>query len=396
MIYDLLLAFATALIVGKLFEELVLRLNLPPVIGDLIAGLILGASFLSIFPVNDTIESVAWLGVIILLFYAGLETRYREFMRNLGIYGIITLGEALSAFIIGYIIGILFGYEPLSAFFMGAVLEATSISVTVKTLLDIGKLATPEGYAILGVAVLDDLAALITIIVGKNLIARGAVSVANIIEIFFVALAFWLLTVILIHRISNTILRNAMKLHVSEGAVSIILGVFMLVGFITKYIGLSPLIAAYAVGLALSEARGIGRIAEKIRPIALTLSTLYFVAVTASLDIKTVLKPELIPFYIIFVLGAFAGKLMGAGLTSYLIGFPRISALRIATGLFPRAEFCIIAAYIGYSNNLFGAEVYLAAVLVVLITNLFTPLVVKIVFTRGPEITHIKIRGLRR
>jgi len=391
-IYSLLLALSLALVIGKLLEDLAIRVNLPPVIGDLLGGLILGASFLAIYPVTSTIETLAWFGVILLLFYAGMETRYRTFMRNLGIYGMITIGEALAAFTVGYLIGTLFGYPPLSSFFIGAVLEATSVSVSIKTLIDIGKLATPEGYAILGVAVLDDLAALITIIVGKSLISKGIVDPILVVEILVTSIAFWFLLVITLHKASNVILLKAMKLRVSEGAVAIVLGIFAFLAYATKYVELSPLIAAYAAGLALSEARGVGRIAERIRPLALILSTLYFTSITASLDIKAVVRSEFIVFYLLFILGAVTGKVLGAGLTSYLIGFPKISALRIATGLLPRAEFCIIAAYVGYTAGLFGGEVYLAAILVVFTTNIFTPVIIKTLFTRGPEIDYVRLR----
>ncbi len=173
LLLSLMLALALAMIVGKLFEELFARLKFPPVIGDLVAGLILGTALLNIFPINDTVKVIGWFGVAILLFYAGLETRYRDFMKNLKLYGIITIGEAIAAFAIGYLIGIAFGYPPKSAYFIGAVLEVTSISVTVRTLIEIDKLGTPEGYTILGVAVLDDLVALITIVAEAAFITTG-------------------------------------------------------------------------------------------------------------------------------------------------------------------------------------------------------------------------------
>ena len=188
LFFSLLLALSLAMTVGKLFEELVIRVGLPPVLGNLIAGLVLGLSFLSIYPLNDVVKVFSWLGVSLLLFYAGLETRYRDFMKNLRLFSIITVGEALAAFSLGYLIGTSFGYPPQSAYFIGAVLEATSISVSVRTLIDIGKLATPEGYAVLGVAVLDDLTALITIVAGTSLIVMGVFSVPDLLKMAAIAL----------------------------------------------------------------------------------------------------------------------------------------------------------------------------------------------------------------
>ena len=394
-LYSLLLALTLAMIVGKLFEELVIKLGLPPVIGDLIAGLLLGSSLLAIYPVTETVKVVSWLGVALLLFYAGLETRYRDFMRSLGLYGVITVGEAIAAFSLGFLVGTVFGYSPRSAYFIGAVLEATSISVSVRTLIDMGKLATAEGYAILGIAVLDDLTALITIVAGSSLIKTGVFSIATLIEVGALALMYWLITVLLLHRLANTVVLNSLKMRSSEGSTAIVLGLFSLFAYLTKYLKLSPLVAAYATGLALSEAHGIKRTVERIRPIALLFSVLFFMTTAAQLDITHALQVKYVPFYLAIVAAAFAGKIMGGGMTAFLVGFPPLSALRIAIGLFPRAEFCIIAAYIGYSTGLFGPEVYFAAVLITLITNIITPVLLKIAFSRGYEIHHVEPRWRR-
>lgn len=394
-LYSLLLALTLAMIVGKLFEELVIKLGLPPVIGDLIAGLLLGSSFLAIYPVTETVKVVSWLGVALLLFYAGLETRYRDFMRSLGLYGVITVGEAIAAFGIGFLVGTVFGYPPRSAYFIGAVLEATSISVSVRTLIDMGKLATAEGYAILGIAVLDDLTALITIVAGSSLIKTGAFSIATLVEVGALAFMYWLITVLLLHRLANTVVLNSLRMRSSEGSTAIVLGLFSLFAYLTKHLKLSPLVAAYATGLALSEAHGVKRAIERIKPIALLFSVLFFMTTAAQLDITHALQAKYVPFYLAIIAAAFAGKILGGGMTSFLVGFPPLSALRIAIGLFPRAEFCIIAAYIGYSAGLFGPEVYFAAVLITLITNIITPILLKIAFSRGYEIHHVEPRWRR-
>ncbi len=397
LLFDLLLAFALAMIVGKLFEELFVRLGLPPVIGDLVAGLILGRSLLQIFPVNDTIEAFAWFGIVLLLFYAGLETKYREFMRSLGLYGAITVGEGLAAFSLGYLVGSLMGYPPKACYFLGAVLEATSISVSVRTLIDIGKLATPEGYAILGVAVLDDLVALIIIVAGTSLIKLGTFSVTQLAIVASKALAFWLAVVLILHHVSTRYMPRVLYAARSpEASVGIVLGLLCALSFLTKFVGLSPLVAAYATGLALSEMYGIRRISDRVRTIALLFSVMFFAFTAAKLDLESALKPEFIPLYVAMIGAAFAGKLLGGGLTSFLVGFPPIAALRIAVGLFPRAEFCIVAAYVGYSGGLFGPEILLAAVMITLVTNLATPPLLKIVFSFGGETPHVEPRWRRR
>lgn len=396
LLESLLLVFALAMFVGKLFEELVVRIGLPPVLGDLIAGLILGSSFLAVYPVNDFIIAFSWLGIAFLLLYAGLETRYREFMRSIGLYGFITIGEGLAAFGMGFLVGAFFGYPIRSAYFIGAVLVATSISVSVRTLIDLKKLATPEGYAVLGVAVLDDLMALIVIVVGISLIKTGTFNIVEIARVVSTTLIYWLAIVYFLHKLANTITRGTLRFKTAEALTAIVLGLSALFMYLTKYLQLSPLVAAYATGLALSEAHGIKKAIERIRPLALLFSIIFFMTSAAELDIWSALQPKYIVFYIVIVAAAFIGKILGGGLTSLIIGFPPISAIRIAIGLFPRAEFCIIAAYTGYSAGLFGAEIYLSALLIVLFTNLLTPIFLKIVFTRGPEVTEVRFRWRRK
>ncbi len=382
---------ALALLFGKLFEEIISRTKYPPVLGDLIAGLILGSSVLGIYTVNDVVKAISWLGVALLLFYAGLTTRYKEFVRLLPIAGILTLGEALAAFSMGFIVGYFLGYDLLKSFFLGAVLEATSVSLTVRTLIELHKLDTIEGYTIMEIAVLDDLASLITISIGSSIVVLGSLNVFNVLTTLFEALGVWAAILYILHRFSNHIVRMASKMHVEEALISMLIAVFAGAAYLVSRVGVSPLVGAYASGLALSEARGLGETREAIRKLAIIFSTVFFVTTAAELDLRTALRPELITFYILMVIAAFAGKLLGAGLTSLILGFPPRSVLRIAIGLFPRCEFAIIAAYTAVSFGVLDTPVYLAALIVVVVTNIVTPPLLRIVFS-GKDIDVVRLR----
>lgn len=392
LLYEVFLALGIALTIGKFFEEFFARLGLPPVIGNLLLGVVIGKSLLSILPLSDVVEVFSWFGVSLLLFYAGLETRYGEFMRHIPMYGLITVGEVLSAFTMGYIIGLLFHYSPGKAYFIGAVLVATSISLSVRTLIEIHRLTTIEGRTTLGVAVLDDLAALIIIVAGVSLAKTGRFNVFELGGVALIAFTVWLMVVIVLHRLSYTLARLASRLHVEGSLLALVLGIFMLLAYLTKYIGISYLIIAYATGLAFSEVHGIRRIAESIRSIAIPFSALFFIVTAASINVRYVLKLEYIPFYLAMVGAAFTGKLLGGSLTSYILGYPVWSALRVGVGLFPRAEFCIVAAYFAVKSGILGSEVYLAALIIVLTTNILTPVLLKLVYLRGPEVVEVKSR----
>lgn len=382
MLVDLLLAIGLSLSVGKLLEEVFVRFGYPSIIGDLLAGFILGQSFLHIFPTGETIDVVAWFGVSLLLFYAGLDTRYGEFMRSLRRAFIVTMGEAISAFTYGVIVGLALGYPLTTAIFLGAILEATSVSVSVRTLMDIGRLNTREGMTILGVAVLDDVTSLLTIVAATSIVVLHRLDITQIAQIVAMAAVFWLGVVLIVHKVNNPIVKALRKMKAPEPITSGILATFALLAVAAKDLRISPLVAAYAAGLAFSDARGIQKAKESIRSLAIVMSTLFFVNTVASRNLIAAVKPEYTIFYLAMIAAAFAGKLTGAGLVTFLMGYGGVGALRVAVGLFPRAEFCIIAATMGMAVGAIGEEAYLAAVLITAITNFATPPLLKIMFTK--------------
>lgn len=382
VLVDLLLAIGLSLSVGKVLEEVFVRFGYPSIIGDLLAGFILGQSFLHIFPKGETIDVVAWFGVSLLLFYAGLDTRYGEFMRSLKRAFIVTLGEAISAFSYGVVVGLALGYPLTTAIFLGAILEATSVSVSVRTLMDIGRLNSREGMTILGVAVLDDVTSLLTIVAATSIVVLHRLDIVQIAQVVAMATIFWLGVVLIVHKVNTPIIKYLRKMRAPEPIVSGVLATFALLAVVAKDLKVSPLVAAYAAGLAFSDARGIQRAKDSIRSLAVVMSTLFFVNTVASKDLIAALRPEYTVFYVLMIAAAFAGKLTGAGLVTYLMGYGGVGSLRVAVGLFPRAEFCIIAATMGMAVGAIGKEAYLAAILITAITNFATPPLLKVVFTR--------------
>ncbi|MCD6487618.1 MAG: cation:proton antiporter [Desulfurococcales archaeon] len=386
---------ALALLFGKFFEELISRTGFPPVLGNLIAGLILGPSFLGIYMVTDSVKAIAWFGVALLLFYAGLETRYSDFIKLVPTAGILTLGEAISAFSMGFLVGYILGYNILQSFFLGAILEATSVSLTVRSLIEIKKFDTIEGYTIMEIAVLDDLSSLITIAIGTSLVILGALNVVDVAKVFIESFGLWILLLLILHRFADPIVRISRRLHIEEAPLAIIIALFAGTATLVGLVGISPLVGAYVTGIALSEIRGLKEIRDVVRKMAIIFSTIFFVTTAAQLNIWQAFRLDLVPFYILMIIAAFVGKLLGSGLTSIILGFPLRSALRIATGLFPRCEFAIIAAYSAVNFHILGSEAYLAALIVVLVTNIVTPPIIKVTFS-GPDLERVKLRFPRK
>ena len=379
---EFLIALVIALMVAKVLEEIFVRLGLPPVIGDIVAGIIVGKSFLGIFvPEEGTAtDAFAWLGVILLLFYAGLETDYRSFIGGIRRFIVISLLDVSLAFINGFIVGWILGYPLNQSIFIGTILVATSVSLTVKTLLDLGKLDTDEGLTILGVAVLDDIQGLIILAAALSVVVYGVVNIKDIVFVSISAFLFWLLAVVVIGRLSSRIFKVFSRLHIDNALpiLSIILG--LLVAALAGVIGLSPIVGAYAAGLALARCRRFQIVPEKIKIIIDLLATLFFVASSARIAIETALKPEYVWLYALFIGFALLGKTIGNTLGSRITGLSWSKALIVGVGMWPRAEVALIAATIGMTHGVISTPIYFATVMLIIVTSIIVPPTIKLLY----------------
>lgn len=387
---EFLIALVVALIVAKVLEEVFVRLGLPPVIGDIVAGIIVGKSFLGIFvPEEGTVtDAFAWLGVVLLLFYAGLETDYRSFIGGIRRFIVVSLLDVSLAFINGFIVGWILGYPLNQSIFIGTILVATSVSLTVKTLLDLGKLDTDEGLTILGVAVLDDIQGLIVLVAALSVVVYGVVSIKDIAFVSISAFLFWLSAVIVIGRLSSRIFKVFSRLHIDNALpiLSIILG--LLVAALAGVIGLSPIVGAYAAGLALARCRRFQIVPEKIKVIVDLLATLFFVASSARIAIETAIKPEYVWLYALFIGFALLGKTMGNTLGSRITGLPWSKALIVGVGMWPRAEVALIAATIGMTHGVVSTPIYFATVMLIIVTSIIVPPTIKLLYKIQESKSH--------
>lgn len=377
-----LIALVVALAVAKILEEIFIRLGLPPVIGDIIAGIIVGKSLLGIFVPEEgsATDMLAWLGVVLLLFYAGLETDYRSFMVGIRRFIIVSILDVTVAFINGFIVGWILGYPLNQSIFIGTILVATSVSLTVKTLLDLGKLDTDEGLTILGVAVLDDIQGLIVLVAALSVVVYGVVNIEDILFIGASALLFWLSAVLVISRLSSSIFKVFSRLHIDNALpiLSIILG--LLIASLSGLIGLSPIVGAYAAGLALAKCRRFQIVSEKVKVIVDLLATLFFVASSAKIAVETVLRPEYTWLYALFIGFALLGKTVGNTIGSRITGLPWRKAIIVGVGMWPRAEVALITATIGMAHGVVTTPIYFATVMLIIVSSIIVSPMIKLLY----------------
>ena len=396
----LVLQLAVILVAAKLGGEVCERyLKMPAVLGELAAGIIIGPFALGgvaipeigplfqaiseaeggnetfSLPVSEALWSIAQVGSIVLLFVAGLETDLRQFIRYARPATLVAVGGMALPFIFGITLTAAFGFaESMTdgkALFIGAVLTATSIGITVRVLSDLRRLNTPEGMTILGAAVLDDVFGILvlTIVVGIN--APQGVTVADIGLVTVKTLGFWIaltgLGILLSTHISNLF----GKFRVSGAEVALALALAFLASGLAESFGLAMIIGAFSIGLALSGTNLAQRLDEPLRAVYSAVVPIFFVVVGMLVDITAL--GGIWTFGLVITAFATIGKIAGAGLPSLLAGFNRRGGLRIGVGMLPRGEVALVMAGIGISKGIIGTDLYGVAIMMAIITTMLAP-----------------------
>lgn len=393
---DLLLVVAAMLAGGKLVGELAERLGLPSVLGELVAGLLLGASVLGVIPATgapgaEMIALLAELGVILLLFEVGLETDLKEMFKvGPAAAAVAAVGVALP-FALGYGYWLLAphptmhdgGELPTVALFIGATLTATSVGITARVLGDLGKMNTPEARIILGAAVIDDVVGLVILSVVSGIAAGGAVSAFGVATTFAVAVGFLVVAVtlgnFLVPRVTDRMTRMQARGIVVVFSIAFALAV---AAFAAK-VGSALIIGAFAAGLILRSTKQAHTVEEQVKPVAAVLAPIFFVSVGAAADIR-LLDPRvpgagglLLAAAALSVL-AIVGKLAAGWAAPWL----RFDRLTVGVGMVPRGEVGLIFADVGRRAGLLSDATFSAVLLMVMVTTFLAPLGLKFIFGR--------------
>lgn len=378
--YTYLLSIAIILFSTKVFGFLTEKIKLPQVVGALLAGVIIGPSMLGI--VKDTVflDQVSQIGVIILMFMAGLDTDLAEIKRNSVSYLTIALfGVAIPLVggVLSYILFLKFkmGLEAdlLKAVFVGVVLTATSVSITIEALKELGYANSRIGNAILGAAIVDDIIGII-ILTFVTSFKDANVSLSNVlIKIVLYFIAIFILSVV------TTFLARFLDFKTDQRRVSIhVFALVMLVAYISeKYVGIADITGAYLVGMIFSRFSVRNEIVRKMN----VLSYLFFAPLFfASIGLKTHLgefNSNVLWFSIILVIVAIITKIFGAGFGALICKYDKYEALNIGIGMVSRGEVALIVAEKGHQLGLIQESMFSPVILMVVVTTIFAPVLLK-------------------
>ena len=390
---DTIIGIGILLFAAKLMAELFLRLKLPIVLGELLAGMIVGPFALGAYlmidgkpllQINDEIRFLGFVGSIVILFMAGLEMTPKEFLKGgKASFTVGTLGVVVP-FFAGLVIFQMFGFDALQSMLIATALTATSIAISIQVLSEFGKIKTPEARLIIGAAIVDDILAIAVLSVVVSIASdAGGIENINILDVTITilqVLGFFAImlvaSVVLIPRLVTPRLWNA-KGSVEGIATAVFFGAAALAGSI----GLSPIVGAFAVGMALSTAKVFEKVENYVGKMGLIFAPLFFAIVGAQVDFRSVNFEILILSGIIIVV-AVATKLFGCGLPAMIFLKNRSQGMRVGIGMISRGEVGLIVAGSGISLGILAQDVYSTIVIMVAVTTIITPIWLKIEYRR--------------
>lgn len=399
-VFDVVLLIALALIFARLLGYIFDRFKQPAVIGEIIAGIILGGLGLVVFSGqsfsffnftfslpqlsynSEEFKLFAEIGILFMLFISGLQTSLSKLKKMGKPSSFVAIGGIVLPLILGIAAGMFFGFSQQDSIVIGLILVATSVGITVRTLMDLHALDSDVGTTILGGAVIDD-------VLGIILLAF-VLGIDSPIYIGIKIIIFFLIFLYLGLKIMDKILDLGEKIHLPKALLSISLAVFLIFSFFADKSGISGIIGAFVAGLIIGHTLKSRKIIDDVQTIGYGLFIpLFFVWVGASLwdgasqDLSSFAAIGLLALVIIIV--AIVGKIVGCGIGAKLAGMKNKESLQIGVGMIPRMELALIIVSSAISHGLLSSpkvehQILAATILLTIATTLIAPLLIKAVF----------------
>ena len=383
-IIHVLISLAILLFAAKIFAEIFNKLRLPAVLGELVAGIIVGPFALGSIPIfdgkplvilNETVLQIGQIAGIVILFIAGLAITPKEFLKGGAASFTIGACGVIVPFFLGYYVFTLFGLEALESVLIATALTATSVAISVSVLTEFGKMQTKEAKIILGAAIVDDILAIAVLSVVVTMVQTGNMA-PNVIDIIILILkilgifpGLLIGAIIIIPRIVNT-----ERLWKARGSVEgIVTASFFGASAIAAAVGLSPIVGSFSVGMAVSSTKIIKQVEEYVDKLEIIFGPLFFAIIGAQVNLTGVNIEVLILSAIVIVV-AIVSKLAGCGLPSLLFLKNKSKAMIVGIGMISRGEVGLIVAGIGVTSGVLSSNIYTTVIIMVAITTLITPI----------------------
>lgn len=383
-IIHVLISLAVLLFAAKIFAEIFNKLRLPAVLGELVAGIIIGPFALGSFPIfdgkpliilNETVLQIGEIAGIVILFIAGLHITPREFLRGGAASFTIGACGVIVPFFLGFYVFTIFGLEGLQSILIATALTATSVAISVTVLTELGRIHTKEAKLILGAAIVDDILAIAVLSVVVTMVQTGNLTL-NVFDIIFLILkilgifaALLAGAIIIIPRIVNT-----ERLWKAKGSVEgIVTASFFGASALAAAVGLSSIVGAFSVGMAVASTKIIKRVEEYVNKLEIIFAPLFFAIIGAQVSF-TGINVEVLILSAVVIAIAVVSKLVGCGLPATLFLRNKSKAMKVGIGMISRGEVGLIVAGIGVSSGVLSSNVYTNIIIMVAVTTLITPI----------------------
>ncbi len=389
-----MISLGILLFAAKIFAELFARIKLPFVLGELVAGIIVGPFALGglvmfqdrpLVDLDETVRTIGEMSAVVILFIAGLEITPREFLR--GGASAFTVGAigVVVPFFLGYFVFLQFGLAALESMLIATALTATSIAISVQVLTELGRMRAREARLILGAAIVDDILAIAVLSVVTTMVQTGNTA-PEITEIVFLILKilgiFAALLVGAIFLIPR--LLHVERLWKSRGSIEgIATAAFFAAAGIAAFVGLSPIVGAFAVGMAIASTRVIHRIEEYVDKLQIIFAPLFFAIIGAQVDLRGV-NAEVMLIAGAMIAVAIGSKMAGCGLPAMLFLKNRNKSMKVGIGMISRGEVGLIVAGVGVSSGALTGNIYTAIIIMVAATTIITPIWLKSAYRKDP------------
>ncbi|MEH7438425.1 cation:proton antiporter [Neobacillus drentensis] len=382
---ELIFELAIILLASKLAGDISVKLGQPSVLGKLLIGIVLGPAVLGLVSETKTLEEISQIGVILLMFIAGLETDVNEFKRSGKASALVGVSGIVVPLFVGYIAGILMNMTNIEAMFLGLLLSATSVSISVQALKELNKMQSKEGITILGAAVIDD----VLVIIALAFLMSMAGGDVNLSMVIIKKVLFFGGAILVAWKIVPWVLKKFAPLKVTESLISAALIICFLYAYVAEITGVAAIIGAYIAGVAISVTDYKHEIFEKVETIGYSIFVPVFftsIGVKASFDGITQHIGLIIGLSVLAILTKLVGSAVGARIAK----FPWRSSLGIGAAMVSRGEVALIIATIGLETKLINQELFAILVIVVLITTIVTPPMMKYFFNTRSDVREMK------
>lgn len=388
MEYKYLLDIGLIIAVVKIFTIITQKVKMPKVMGGLIAGIVLGPAMLNIVQTSSILEALAKFGIILIMFLAGMETSIKKFIANSNKYVIIATMGVIVPLVLGILSSFLYVQDIKTNLFFGAVITATSVSITVETLIEMKKMKSSVGLAILGAGVVDDIIGILflTIIMnsGNLSITTFAMMVLKVVLFFGIAILLGVGSFKIFEKIEE-------KDTKTDQMPTYSIAFALLLAYLAEMLGVSGIIGAYIAGLVIGNTEKGRKVRGKIDLVVhMIFSPIFFASVGLKLTTLQFNRPVWL-FILLFTAVTIISKVVGNGMGAKLCGYPKDKAIQIGIGMATRGEVALIIADAAKGNGLINEEVFSIVVITVMLVTLITPILLHYSFKKNGNLSEESI-----